>query len=352
MISNSRGVFTFGLNNERSFNYESEIGDSISILWTAETNGSQNYSSPVIYDDILFIGDLSGRLYAFDRNSGAQFGYKKFDGAIEITPVVNNFRIICIVNNLEEKYSTMAVYDYLNGRILSETIINGKVNAELLKYEDGVVVVTTVGEIIKFNYAGNVIWKTNLKRTTYASPTSDDKFIYLGNSDKEILKIELSSGLVISKNNFINSIESKLTLNDGNIFFGDNGGIVYCVNSNLETIWKFDSGSKIINSTPADDNSIIVSNLAGNIYSLNKKDGSLNYSIVTGGMVSATPLIFNDNVLIPLVDKKMILVNKKTGVIISEIPFDRRLKTTPIYYENILYIGSDRGLIHAYKKAY
>jgi outer membrane protein assembly factor BamB len=352
MISNSRGVFTFGLNNERSFNYESEIGDSISILWTAETNGSQNYSSPVIYDDILFIGDLSGRLYAFDRNSGAQFGYKKFDGAIEITPVVNNFRIICIVNNLEEKYSTMAVYDYLNGRILSETIINGKVNAELLKYEDGVVVVTTVGEIIKFNYAGNVIWKTNLKRTTYASPTSDDKFIYLGNSDKEILKIELSSGLVISKNNFINSIESKLTLNDGNIFFGDNGGIVYCVNSNLETIWKYDTGSKIINSIAADDNSIIASNLAGNIYSLNKNDGSLNYSIVTGGMVSATPLIFNDNVLIPLVDKKMILVNKKTGVIISELSFDRRLKTTPIYYENILYFGSDRGLIHAYKKAY
>jgi hypothetical protein len=69
-------------------------------------------------------------------------------------------------------------------------------------------------------------------------------------------------------------------------------------------------------------------------------------------MVSATPLIFNDNVLIPLVDKKMILVNKKTGVIISELSFDRRLKTTPIYYENILYFGSDRGLIHAYKKAY
>lgn len=350
MISNSDGVFLFGLNNERNFNYELEIGDSLSLLWTAETNGSQNFSSPVIYHDILFMGDLSGRLYAFDRKTGTQFGYKKFDGALEITPAVNNFRIICIVNNLDEKYSTFIVYDYLSGRILSEYQIIGKVSAELLKYDDGVVVITTLGEILKINYAGNVIWKTNLKRAIYSSPASDDKFIYVGNSSNEIIKIDLYTGDVVDEKSFLNPIESKLTLNNGNIFFGDNGGVIYCINNNFEIIWKYETGAKIINSIAVDDSIVIASNLAGDIYSINRKNGILNYSIKTGGMASATPLIFDDNIVVPLVDKKIMLINKKMGTIVSQISFERRIKTTPIFYDNILYIGSDRGLIHAFKK--
>ncbi len=352
MISNSDGVYMYGLNNERKFNYESQIGDSLDLLWTAETNGSQNYSSPVIYNDILFVGDLSGRLYAFDRKSGVQYGYKKFDGALEITPAVNNFRIICVINNLDEKYSTLIIYDYLSGRILNETIINGKVNAELLKYDDGVVVITTLGEVLKINYAGTVIWKTNLKKATYSSPVSDDKFIYVGNSSNEIIKIDLSTGIVVDKKSFLNPIECKLTMNSENIYLGDNRGFVYCLNTNLEIIWKVETGSKIINSIAVDDSLVISSNLAGDIYSINRLNGALNYSIKTGGMASSSPLIFADNIVVPLVNKRFLLISKRTGAIVNEILFERRLKTTPIFYDNILYIGSDRGLIHAFKKVH
>ncbi|TSA27541.1 MAG: hypothetical protein D4R68_05430, partial [Ignavibacteriales bacterium] len=107
MIVGGPGYFMFGKNPERKFYNDISIDDSLKLKWSAETSGSQTNTSVVIYDNILFVGDLSGKFYAFDRTTGKMFGYEKYTGSISTTPIVNNLRVFILLNQFNEKYSLL-----------------------------------------------------------------------------------------------------------------------------------------------------------------------------------------------------------------------------------------------------
>ena len=84
----------FGKTGKREFYIAQSIGDSLIKKWEAETNGSFPNSSITVYDSLVFINDLSGRVYCIGLNTGKTLGQLKNKGAVYTSPVIDNSTLI------------------------------------------------------------------------------------------------------------------------------------------------------------------------------------------------------------------------------------------------------------------
>jgi hypothetical protein len=60
----------YGKTPSREFYLPENISDSLVLKWESEANGSFPNSSVSIYEDLVFINDLSGRIFCFDIETG------------------------------------------------------------------------------------------------------------------------------------------------------------------------------------------------------------------------------------------------------------------------------------------
>ena len=343
------GIFMFGKTPQRTFYADTTIGNIVE-KWSAETSGSQTNSSIVIYNNAIFLYDLSGKIFGFDRITGKLIGYEKYGGSILTAPVINHLRIFFVVNESTEKYSTFNVYDFINGKILHSETFEGGVPNEMLKLNDGIVLLTDRGELIKFNFVGTKLWSTKTKTTALSSPAVSGDLIVFGNQSGGLYLVSDVDGTIKSKIEFPHAVTSGITTENSNVFFCDQVGIVYSFNVKNEKInWSFDTGAKILSTPVLDESKLYIGNLLGEIFALSKDDGQKIWQINTKEMINTTPLITKNILVQPDVNKKVLFIDVASGKIEKTITFDRRSTMNPVFYDGMLYLGCDRGILNAYK---
>jgi outer membrane protein assembly factor BamB len=344
------GILTFGNTGARSFYYGKSITEFLQLKWTAETKGSQPNSSVLIAGDFVIVSDLSGRVYAFDRDTGKMIGYEKNDGAISTAPILKNFRLYYAVNGKNQFYSTFKMFDFINSKVLIEDRINGSVNNELIRMEDGIIVLTSRGELIKYNYTASRIWSTNLKASVRSNPAANESLIAVGTNSGELILIDKNNGSVLFREKISEGIESGFTFDGDILYFGDNDGILYSFDTKAKKIvWSVKTGSKIIATPVFDSEKIIIGNLSGKIFAVKKNSGDKIWMVDTKGLINTTPMLTNTFLVQPDNNKKLYMINASLGIIVKTYEFDRRVKLTPVLYDGIIFFGSDRGQIHAYQ---
>jgi len=347
---NEDAINTYGKNENRNFYYDVAITDKLELKWIASTNGSQSNTSVLILNNYLIVTDLSGRIYAFEKETGKLVGYEKFNGAIYSAPIINNLRIYFVVNEKLEHFSTFKMFDFVNNKILAEDKINGSVTNELLKLNDGIIVLTNRGELIKYNYVGYRNFTINLKTSVNCNPAANDELIVFGTLKGEIVILNRKDGTIYFKEKVCGPIESGFTIENNYIYFGDSNGVLYAFDIvNKKIIWQFNTGSKIVVTPVFDNSKIIVGNLGGRIVAVDKKSGDKIWSINTKGVINTTPILTKTFLIQPDFNKKVYFLNAATGSIVDTIEFDRRVKLSPVIDQGMLFLGSDRGQIYAYK---
>ena len=126
--------------------------------------------------------------------------------------------------------------------------------------------------------------------------------------------------------------------------------IFSCLNSeNGDIIWSFDSNNKIVMTPILDDRNIYFGNLNGDFYSINYSSGKINWQFNSGGLFNASGLVFNNLIIQPDLNKKLLIINKQDGKIIRSKNYNEKVKMSPVFYDNKIYVGVDRGEIVAYK---
>lgn len=344
------GILSFGRTAQRNFYYDESITEFLKLIWSAETNGSQPNSSVLVSGNFLIVSDLSGRIYSFDRTSGKLIGYEKYNGAISVAPVINNLRLYFAINEKNEDYTTIIMFDFVNNKILQEDRIHGAVTNEMIRMDDGIVIVTDRGEVIKYTFTLTRTWTAQLKTTVKSNPAANDQLIAVGTMKGELILLDKKDGKTEFRRQFDSPIESGFTFDNQNLYFGDHSGKLYSFDSQSKEInWTYETDSKIIAAPVFDNEKIIIGNLRGKIFGLNKNTGKKIWIADTKGLINTTPLLTNTILVQPDYNKKVHMINPSLGLVIKTYEFDRRVKLTPVLYDGILFLGTDRGQIHAYQ---
>ncbi len=348
--SSQPGIFMYGNIPERNFYYPMDVSDSLKLKWITTTSGSYSNTSITIYDKYVFVPDLSGRVYCFDIGTGKEIGAEKYKGAVSIAPVLYRYRIFFLLNEYKEKYSRLIYYDYFTAKIISENLIYGNCNNEMIKTDEGVFVLSDVGRLYKFNYIGRQDWMTDTGELTFSSPAASNNVIVFGNIKGEIIGINLEDGSIKYQRKISDGFESGVTIFENVGYIGDSKGVLYSFDiNNGNIIWTFDTRTKIKSNPVVNEKSVYVGNLKGDIYSLKKNTGDLIWETETNGLINTTPLLFNNFLIQPDLNKKVHFINSLTGEITYTMKFDGRVKMTPVYFEDTIYFGIDKGILYAYE---
>ena len=340
----------YGAGIENDFYFPDNLGDSLVYKWTAETSGSYSPLSFTCFDSLLFAGDLSGNLYSFNYISGKELGVIKEKGAVSVSPVLDGFKVYYILNNYKNKFFTFIIYDYYNGDIISEKEIESQCDNEMLIFEDGVVILAESGLLLKFSKSGERLWSRETGILSICHPASDGENIIFGNIKGELISVKNKDGRINFRKDIGSGFESGVSVMEGHAYAGDNEGFFYCVNIDSgELIWKINSGAPIKSPAPLDEQNAYIVNLAGRIIAAGRLTGEVIWDKKPGGLFNAAPIVFKDRILVPDLEKRVIIMDKKDGRITSQIDFERRVKMTPLYYRGRVYFGVDKGEIICYQ---
>ncbi|SHJ24972.1 outer membrane protein assembly factor BamB family protein [Bacteroides stercorirosoris] len=199
--------------------YAIHAAPAMAEKWSADCGGDTQ-STPVIGSDAVYVCSNSGKLYAFDKNTGKQKWATDYGKSCSSVPAIGDDGTIYIC---------------------------GETN-------DG-------GVIMAVNKDGSVKWQTNSVSAFSNSgiSLSTEGHLYVGNSDGEMLCCAQEDGAIIWKFMAQAKIRSVPAVdNNGNIYFGDGKGVFYVLNSNGKPTYKeIKLGTNIWSSPVIDKNGII-----------------------------------------------------------------------------------------------
>jgi outer membrane protein assembly factor BamB len=339
----------FGKSSARNFYVPVTVSDSLELRWESDTDAGFRNTSVSIYDKYVFASNLGGRIYVFDIEDGTVVGRLKNSGSIYTTPLV--FRSLVIFGVAEDKYNLteLIYYDYQSGKEIFYEELYSRIMSEMIALDDGIVFLTESGRINRYNLAGKIVWQTETKVTTRSSPSLKDGIIVFGNNDGEVITVDVVEGDIIERIKLEGLFTGTPTINENIAYLSNNNGRVYAIDMiDLKKLWEFDTGAKILMSPAVDDSNIVIGNLSGSLFSLNKYNGKVNWGQKYKGLFNATPLLTENRIIISDLFRSFYIVDKATGIPTNIYLLDGRTKLSPVYFDNTLFIGFDRGVLRAY----
>jgi outer membrane protein assembly factor BamB len=114
-------------------------------------------------------------------------------------------------------------------------------------------------------------------------------------------------------------------------------------------LWEHETFSKIKTQPLVIENNILIGNLSGTFYSLDLADGTENWKLLLGGVFNSTPLAFRNLLIQPDLNKKVYMIDHRSGEVVNELFFESRVRMSPAYYRGKIYFGADRGDIYSYR---
>ena len=340
----------FGQNPGRNFYIPITITDSIKLLWQNEIHGSLISSSVITFDKYVFVSDKSGRIYAFDLKDGKEKGYLNYKGFVSAPSVLNQYKLLLPISIPKDNKTIIHFYDIHLGKEINNVEIEGVVTGEILKFDDGFVMMTEEGKVVKIGLNASKMWEYDNKSFIHSSPASNNNAIIFGDDKGYISGLSTARGDLIYKIQYKGRFESGFAVSGDTAFAGDLVGNLYAIDINSgSVIWKFETDGKVTAFPVMDDQYLYVGNLNGNIYKLRKSDGKLIWQIKTDGLINTTPILFKNKLIQPDLNNKIYFINSLTGQITKSIELENRPVLTPIYFSNILLLGTDYGQIFAYE---
>ena len=347
----------YGNSSQRKFYHEQPISIDFTEKWESQINGGFSNSSVTVYDSAVFVNDLSGRIYCFSLATGKTLGQLRYKGSIFTTPIIQKSLIIFAVVNHKGNISTLYFYDFKEGKELSSVEIEGRVINQLLKIDDGIILLSETGHLYKFDFTGNLIWYYEAKSFCHSNPASNNKVIVFGNDNGEIISIDQRDVL---RNNDPNSklifrekighpFFSGAIIFTNEIYIGNDDGNIYSIDLNSGNVnWSFQTGAKIKMEAVVTEDEIFIGNLNGELYKLSK-DGKQIWRLDTKGLMNMTPILTNDYLILPDTNKKVYIVSRDNGEIVNSLTLEGRVKLSPVINKNLLFIGFENGNLRAYE---
>lgn len=343
----------FGKNSERNFYVPITISDSLKIIWEKDAHGSFNNSSAVVYDSLVFISDLGGRIHCFDLETGKQKGVLKTKGAAYSTPIIINHKLIYALSHSDDDPSELIFYDYFLGKELFHVEIEGRVLTQMLADKDGIILCTENGSIKKISFSSNELWSIETKSRIHCNPALTGDIIVVGNDDGEIILVDSKNGSVRFRKKIGASFFSGISIDKNIAYIGDDKGRLFAIDiySN-KILWKFDTSSRILMNPAVDIENVYIGNLNGDLFCINKNDGNFIWKSKLGGLLNSAPLITNNRIVITNLFRSFSLIDKLSGKIVKNYELDGRGKLSPILINNKIIIGYDEGTVRVYEVVY
>jgi len=330
--------------------------------------GAPIRSTTVFNDNTVFFGNSKGILYALNKSTGAIQWQYNTGYAINSSPAISNNNIF-FSDNKQTLYSLNASTGKLNWKYdfdksinydwafdyfySSPTIISNKI---LIGAKDGYVY-----NINSNN--GKLIWKIKTDGIVRSTPAVANNKVFFGDVNGILYTVDLESGKELWRfktiGNGLNNedfgfdrraIISSPTIANDKVIFGCRDGFFYAVNINTgKEIWHVDHQVSWVISSIAVKDSIAVTGTSDGrfVQAVNVNTGQEIWKFRTVSIVWSSPVIYNNKVYIGSQEGVLYCLDLHTGKKITSFQAEGKIFTSPVISDSLLFFGTDKGFLYA-----
>jgi outer membrane protein assembly factor BamB len=234
-----------------------------------QTSAIASYASPVVAGDLVYIGGVDGKVYAYQFANG--------------------------------QLKDQVLWTYPREGRLNYAIVGGLTIANDKLYfasADGTVYALTTAE-------GYLEWSYQIGEKIWSAPAIEGDTLYIGSFDKKVYAIDATNGTKKWEFETSGAISATPVVKDSHIYVGSYDRCVYALDIDGHLVWKFPASDEAANS-PRNwfwakpviaDNVLYAPCLDGKVYVLDALNGSLIDTFDAGDAISSSPVLV-DNALV------------------------------------------------------
>jgi outer membrane protein assembly factor BamB len=336
-------------NDESHSGYTSDaVNAPLTLKWTKDL-GFETDSSPVIVNDVLYIGNTFG-ISALDSKTGKELWRYHTNGFVKSVPAVSNGVLYFGADDrkfyaIDAKDGTLKwMNDKANdGYTASAAVVGNMVYA-----------IPKDGSFYAFDASnGDVIWSTMVGKIAESSPAMGEGIIAFGSDGGDITALDAATGkLKWSYDTGVSDIKSSPVITDGTVILGSNDGSIYALTTDKGTLkWKY-STSDNVESSPSVKNGIVyVGSGDSTFLAIELATGKLKWKFPNSGPVICAPAISNDVVYFGTRNNFIYGLDANSGQRLwknSTGLNDKDYITSPAISGNVLYAATHSGIVYAY----
>ena len=261
-------VYT-GCANSKIYCFDALTGE---VIWIHSTNGWWLVSSPLVYDNKVYIGtaETDKNLYCLDSETGIKIWDKTLVSGTISSPI--------IVDN--------KLYIGSNGH-----------NVYCLDPENG-----------------DNIWIFSTEGMVESSPAVYNGRVYIGSWDNKLYCLDADTGVQIWNYTTGDNVVATPTVFDDKVYFGSHDDDIYCLDAETgNLIWNITTGNNIASSPAIAYDKLYIGGLDSKIYCLDLYNGNIiwNYPTKYGNRFS--PVVADGKVYMGCVDSYLFCLDAETG---------------------------------------
>ncbi len=183
------------------------------------------------------------------------------------------------------------------------------------------------------------IWKFKCEDEVRASPAADKDTLYVGVYDNNIYALDLKSGEFKWKYPTDGGIATKPAIYKGNVIFGSDDRVAYCVTSSGRLAWTCPTEGKVRSSATVEFDHAFFGSDDNRLYGVNAQTGRVIWRFEAIGPIRSTPTLGDELVYVGSEDGHVYAVDLSTGASRWKFRANRGITSSPLLSEGIIIVG-------------
>ncbi len=318
------------------------------LKWKFKTHG-KIFSSPAVYNGIVYIGSEDKNLYAIDVSTGKELWKFTTGGAVHSSPSVFNnvvyfgsfdgyYYAVDAKKGTEKWRFKTGGEKWIDSKelgfsspesdqpdpwqfFLSSPVIKPNENAGVVYFgsSDGFVYAVDAEN-------GKLKWKFKTEGPVHSSPAIYQGRLYVGSWDNHLYALDAQSGQELwrfktGSKVMMHGIQASPTVDNGSVYFGARDAYFYSLNAETGTPnWKYSAdNSWILTTAGVKDGTVYIGTSDSFLFlAIDAKTGKEKYRMAANGYIFSSPAIANNTAYFGDFTGKVFAVDLQTGQKLDE----------------------------------
>ncbi len=320
------------------------------MLWELDLE-SPITSSPVFYEDSVYIAAGNGKIFDVDLKSGKPFKTIAEDANPNSTPCVERSFFAYVSNDgmlnvyVGKQHEPNNRYRFYIGKTASSPILHKK--KIYIGGQEGFFCIDYLKNKIEWIFkCGQVNSCPTISETVSGYRNADNKIVF-GAQNGKIYALEMTLGNQAWEFDTRMPANSTCSSTIGHAFAGSDAGIVYALDKFEPTarkLWEFNAGAAISPNIVYHDNKIFFGSSNGKVFSVSSSSGERNWAYDAGSPITS-PIIVSGNIIYFSSNSRLFGVECNTGELLWSYECKGSKSCPGIYNNKIVFTTNDGKLI-------
>lgn len=320
---------------------ESDFQGLLNLKWEERVSESPIGPLNIGAGNLIFCG-TKGRVRFYDTRTGKYRGGYKAKRSIQTGLIVVDSMAYFGVGPNRDEFSCINLF----GRKTLWSLRLKDVTGAPIIMSNRLYVGSSMGMVYCLDrMTGSIIWKDSTGSRTLAGPSGDDEVVYFPFDDGTLWGLTAKTGKMVFKSELAQPLVSKCVVGSKVYVAGADGGFFAVDKKTGQVTWEKEFSHPIWTSPALDDGILFFGDNGGAFRALDENDGSILWEFKTGGVILSSPIVVGEYVLFASLDRFLYCLEKKTGHLMSKREFKHGIRFPAVSDGRMIYVAAHDGTI-------